>query len=287
MKKNKDIISNYLGFLFLIVGCLIFSYPAISNFIAKKNQAEIIENYEENIKNYDEKTLEEELEKAKIYNNNLAGTPVKDPFVNGSGYALPSNYLDVLNLNSNGIMAYIEIPKINVKLPIYHGTDESVMQKGVGHIEYTSLPIGGNSTHSILTGHRGLPRAELFTRLDELNIGDKFYIHILNKILAYKVYDVKTVLPDDLSELNILKDKDIITLVTCTPYGVNTHRLLVQGERTEYINQKEENKGIQQKNIRYSITYYIIPIISGIIISFTIIGLYSKVKERYRNEKEK
>ena len=153
------------------------------------------------------------------------------------------------------------------------------MQKGVGHIEYTSLPIGGNSTHSILTGHRGLPRAELFTRLDELELGDKFYIHILNKILAYKVYDVKTVLPDDLSELNILKDKDIITLVTCTPYGVNTHRLLVQGERTEYINQKEEeNKGIQQKNIRYSITYYIIPIISGIIISFTIIGLYSKVK---------
>ena len=137
-----------------------------------------------------EDSLKKEKEKAQTYNENLSGDPVHDPFVFGSGYALPENYKEVLNLSEDGIMGYIQIPKILVDLPIYHGTSEEVLEKGVGHIQNTSVPIGGNSTHSVLTGHTGLPNAELFTRLDELVVGDIFYIHVLNEILTYKVYEI-------------------------------------------------------------------------------------------------
>ena len=188
-----------------------------------------------------EDSLKKEKEKAQTYNENLSGDPVHDPFVFGSGYALPENYKEVLNLSEDGIMGYIQIPKILVDLPIYHGTSEEVLEKGVGHIQNTSVPIGGNSTHSVLTGHTGLPNAELFTRLDELVVGDIFYIHVLNEILTYKVYEIKVVLPDNIDELRITSGEDLVTLVTCTPYGVNSHRLLVKAERVEYEDYTENN----------------------------------------------
>ena len=182
-----------------------------------------------------------ELEKAKIYNENLAGDPVYDPFVKGSGYALPDNYLEVLNINNN-IMGYITIPKISLKLPIYHGTSSEVLEKGIGHIETTALPIGGTSRHSVLTGHRGLPTARLFSDLDKLEIGDYIYINILDEILTYEVYDLEVIEPTEIEHLRPIKNRDLITLVTCTPYGINTHRLLVHTERvnnTEKIDYKE------------------------------------------------
>lgn len=239
MKSEKILL--IIAIIFIIVGTGIFLYPSISNYFAEKNHVEAIRNYDKIVVGIGEDSLKEEKEKAQTYNENLSGDPVHDPFVFGSGYALPENYKEVLNLSEDGIMGYIQIPKISVDLPIYHGTSEEVLEKGVGHIQNTSVPIGGNSTHSVLTGHTGLPNAELFTRLDELVVGDIFYIHVLNEILTYKVYEIKVVLPDNIDELRITSGEDLVTLVTCTPYGVNSHRLLVKAERVEYEDYIENN----------------------------------------------
>ena len=239
MKSEKILL--IIAIIFIIVGTGIFLYPSISNYFAEKNHVEAIRNYDKMVVNIGEDSIKEEKEKAQTYNENLSGDPVHDPFVFGSGYALPENYKEVLNLSEDGIMGYIQIPKISVDLPIYHGTSEEVLEKGVGHIQNTSVPIGGNSTHSVLTGHTGLPNAELFTRLDELVEGDIFYIHVLNEILTYKVYEIKVVLPDNIDELQITNGNDFVTLVTCTPYGVNSHRLLVKAERVEYEDYTENN----------------------------------------------
>lgn len=240
MKSEKILL--IIAIIFIIVGTGIFLYPSISNYFAEKNHVEAIRNYDKMVVGIGEDSLKEEKEKAQTYNENLSGDPVHDPFVFGSGYALPENYKEVLNLSEDGIMGYIQIPKISVDLPIYHGTSEEVLEKGVGHIQNTSVPIGGNSTHSVLTGHTGLPNAELFTRLDELVVGDIFYIHVLNEILTYKVYEIKVVLPDNIDELRITSGEDLVTLVTCTPYGVNSHRLLVKAERVEYEDYIENNE---------------------------------------------
>lgn len=239
MKSEKILL--IIAIIFIIVGTGIFLYPSISNYFAEKNHVEAIRNYDKMVVKIGEDSLKKEREKAQTYNENLSGDPVHDPFVLGSGYALPENYKEVLNISGDGIMGYIQIPKISVDLPIYHGTSEEVLEKGVGHIQNTSVPIGGNSTHSVLTGHTGLPNAELFTRLDELIVGDIFYIHVLNYILTYKVYEIKVVLPDNIDELRITSGEDLVTLVTCTPYGVNSHRLLVKAERVEYEDYTENN----------------------------------------------
>lgn len=239
MKSEKILL--IIAIIFIIVGTEIFLYPSISNYFAEKNHVEAIRNYDKMVVKIGEDSLKKEKEKAQTYNENLSGDPVHDPFVLGSGYALPENYKEVLNISGDGIMGYIQIPKISVDLPIYHGTSEEVLEKGVGHIQNTSVPIGGNSTHSVLTGHTGLPNAELFTRLDELVVGDIFYIHVLNEILAYKVYEIKVVLPDNIDELRITSGEDLVTLVTCTPYGVNSHRLLVKAKRVEYEDYTENN----------------------------------------------
>lgn len=239
MKSEKILL--IIAIIFIIVGTGIFLYPSISNYFAEKNHVEAIRNYDKMVIKIGEDSLKKEKEKAQTYNENLSGDPVHDPFVLGSGYALPENYKEVLNISGDGIMGYIQIPKISVDLPIYHGTSEEVLEKGVGHIQNTSVPIGGNSTHSVLTGHTGLPNAELFTRLDELVVGDIFYIHVLNDILTYKVYEIKVVLPDNISELQITNGNDFVTLVTCTPYGVNSHRLLVKAKRVEYEDYTENN----------------------------------------------
>ena len=237
MKSEKILL--IIAIIFIIVGTGIFLYPSISNYFAEKNHVEAIRNYDKMVVKIGEDSLKKEKEQT--YNENLSGDPVHDPFVLGSGYALPENYKEVLNLSEDGIMGYIQIPKISVDLPIYHGTSEEVLEKGVGHIQNTSVPIGGNSTHSVLTGHTGLPNAELFTRLDELVVGDIFYIHVLNEILTYKVYEIKVVLPDNIDELRITSGEDLVTLVTCTPYGVNSHRLLVKAKRVEYEDYTENN----------------------------------------------
>lgn len=231
MKKRKCFISIFL----ILVGISIFLYPKISNYLAEKNQVEVIKNYRETIYNVNGEQMNLEYEKAKKYNESIS-----TEFLNYADY-VNDEYGNILNLSNNGIMSYIEIPKISSILPIYHGTADEVMKKGVGHLENTSLPIGGKSTHCVLTGHTGLLRAEIFTRLSELEVNDYFYINTLGKKLVYQIYQVKVVLPTETKDLEIVEEKDLVTLVTCTPYGVNTHRLLVQGERVEEEGDKKEN----------------------------------------------
>ena len=273
MKRKADRNTKILliiSLVFIIIGSIVLLYPTVSNYFAQKNQTEAITQYDTMIVQLDKDTLEEELQKAQEYNENLSGEPVHDPFIEGSGYALPKNYKEILNITDDGVMGYVEVPKILVKLPIYHGTSEEVLEKGIGHIQTTSLPIGGNSTHSVLTGHTGLPSAELFTRLDELEIGDIFYIKILDKTLTYKVYETKIILPDEIDELQVFSGKDLLTLVTCTPYGVNSHRLLVKAERTEFEEYEQTKFETGENNTNHK-NYYLTGIQIGVIILIVIL----------------
>lgn len=273
MKRKADRNTKILliiSLVFIIIGSIVLLYPTVSNYFAQKNQTEAITQYDTMIVQLDKDTLEEELQKAQEYNENLSGEPVHDPFIEGSGYALPKNYKEILNITDDGVMGYVEVPKILVKLPIYHGTSEEVLEKGIGHIQTTSLPIGGNSTHSVLTGHTGLPSAELFTRLDELEIGDIFYIKILDKTLTYKVYETKIILPDEIDELQVFSGKDLLTLVTCTPYGVNSHRLLVKAERTEFEEYEQTKFETGDNNTNHK-NYYLTGIQIGVIILIVIL----------------
>ena len=210
-------------------------YPVISNYVNQKYASEIFTAYQEVIAQTDNSVLAQEREKAIAYNQTLVPNAESD-----NGYtqeALQSaseEYDSILNLSGDGIMGYIEIPKINVHLPIYHGTGDSSLSKGVGHLLGSSIPVGGESTHSILSGHSGMATQTMFTDLEQLDIGDVFYLHVLDDVLAYQVTEINTVLPSDTSLLGIWEGEDCCTLVTCTPYGVNTHRLLVTGSRIPY-----------------------------------------------------
>ena len=222
MRNIKLIIS--MGFVFLI-GLAILLYPTVSNMINTLRNAERIADYENFVSQIPDADYSEYFDAADEYNQLLANKLI------GRG---DESYNEILNLGASGMMGYLEIPKIKVRLPIYHGVDEKVLQIGVGHIEGTSLPVGGESTHSVLSGHRGLPSATLLTNLNRVVLGDEFYIYVLDEILAYRVDDIRVVLPSQVDSLAIEKGKDYVTLVTCTPYGINSHRLLVRGTRTEY-----------------------------------------------------
>ncbi len=238
--KKGSLMIILIAVLIFLAGAAVFLYPTVSNWLAEIHQSDVIQEYEAELAEEDPDDYAEAWRLAQEYNESLSGDPVHDPFIPGSGYVLPENYLECLNLDGSGVMGYIEIPKISVRLPIYHGTSEEVLEKGVGHVESTSLPIGGDYTHAVLTGHRGLPSAKLFTDLDQLEIGDQFYIHVLDQVLAYEVDKINTVLPDELEELRSIEGQDLVTLVTCTPYGVNTHRLLVRGTRIPYSPEEAE-----------------------------------------------
>lgn len=229
--------------LIFAVGVGIFIYPAVSNLLAERQQRNTVYVYEQNVSALEQEEIQEQRELAETYNANLVGDELHDPFIQGSGYVIPDNYNEVLNLSEDGVMGYVDIPKIDVSIPIYHGTSEEILQKGAGHLEASSLPVGGTDTHSVISAHRGLPSAKLFTDLDELETGDVFYIHVLDEVLAYQVDQINTVDPDDLDLLRVVNGRDLVTLLTCTPYAVNTHRLLVRGTRIPY----EEAKEVQEK----------------------------------------
>ena len=240
----------WLPLALVLTGVIVMSYPYVSNWLAERNASRVIQNYGEAVAEYSSEEIAAARQAAIEYNESLAGDPVHDPFVPGSGYALPKNYEEVLNLGDDGVMGFIEIPKIDVNLPIMHGTSEKVLAEGVGHIEQTALPIGGEGRHSVLTGHRGLPSAELFTRLDELEKGDEFYLHVLDEVMAYRVDEVNVVKPDELAKLAAEPGLDLVTLVTCTPYAVNTHRLLVRGSRVPYVEGAEEKAAAESAGWR-------------------------------------
>ena len=276
--------------LIFAAGAGIFLYPAISNLLAEKRQEGVIQTYQAKVEKIDEKSMRAVWEEAQKYNENLAGDPVHDPFIVGSGYVLPENYSQVLNLNGDGVMGYVEIPKINVYVPIYHGTDEEVLKKGAGHLEATALPIGGNYTHSVISAHRGLPSAELFTRLDEMEKGDLFYIHVLDEVLAYEVDQIEVIEPQDLEFLTPVEGRDLVTLLTCTPYAVNTHRLLVRGSRVPYEETQNVNDKIKMdlETNRSWIYIYVLGAILGMILIFILIlHLWRKKRKRRKGNKRR
>lgn len=230
MKKHKTVIFLTLGFL---VGICILLYPAFSDFWNSRTQSRAITNYESVLENLEPEDYTAIFERAYAYNKALYETefPLKD-------HKQVEGYYDTLRVGDNDMIGYVKIDRIGVELPIYHGTSEKVLNKGVGHLEGSSLPVGGENTHSVMSAHRGLPSSKLFTDLDRVEKGDTFQIVILDQVLTYQVDFIKVIEPTDFSDLQIIEGGDYCTLFTCTPYGINTHRLLVRGVRIETIKEK-------------------------------------------------
>ena len=222
-------------FLLLILGVAILLYPTVSDYWNSFHQSRAIASYIEDIESIDPVDYAREWERAEAYNRALSGRANRF-MLDEAEYA---EYEGLLNLTGSGIMGYIEIPKISCSLPIYHGTDEAVLQIAIGHIEGSSLPTGGEGTHTVLSGHRGLPSARLFTDLDQMETDDLFVIRVLDRIMTYMVDQVLIVLPEEMDALSIDPRQDYCTLVTCTPYGINSHRLLVRGHRTENVEMEQ------------------------------------------------
>lgn len=230
-KKIK--LFNVVRILALLFFIGVLLYPTISDYLSRINSSQVISSYQEEVIDMDEEEKTAMLDEARSYNVSLNGElALYDPF--STNVNTDPKYMRILNASQDGMIGFIQIPKIDVKLPIYHTVKESVLQKGVGHMEGTSFPIGGESTHAVLSGHRGLPSSVLFTDLDRLTTGDIFYIEVLGETLAYQIDQIKTVLPTETKDINIISGEDHVTLVTCTPYSVNTHRLLVRGTRVDY-----------------------------------------------------
>lgn len=231
-KKKKFSISTLIIVLILIAGICVMLYPTFSDWYNSLHQSRAIADYNEAVDTNSDEQNEELWQQAKEYNEKLAQRGI-DLSLGSKDDTDPEKeeYLKTLDVSGTGIMGYISIPSVHIRLPIYHDTSEGVLQVAVGHLAGTSLPVGGKSTHSVLTGHTGLPSAKLFTDIDQLKEGDTFQIIVLDHTLTYEVDDIRTVLPDQVDSLQIEEGKDLVTLITCTPYGINTHRLLVTGHR--------------------------------------------------------
>lgn len=251
--RNKNLLQLIIIAIILFTGVVTVIYPVVSNMLYEINKSELITDYDTVVEDMSVDELEEEFRKAQDYNEGLltADVVLTDPFdPTALEQAGKEPYASLLNAGGNGIMGYVEIPLIDVYLPIYHGTAAKTLEQGIGHLENTSLPVGGTGTHSVLTGHTGLAGEKMFTDLAEVQENDIFYIHVLGRTLAYEVDQVEIVEPEDTGLLLIDREEDYVTLLTCYPYGVNSHRLLVRGVRTDYIQAKvtEEAAGREVKS---------------------------------------
>lgn len=230
IKKNS---STLILVLIFLIGLSLLLYPSFSDYWNSFHQSQAIASYSEQVTEIDDTTYKEMLQEARDYNSSMS--------LRSNRWVLTDEekelYYNILNVGGTGIMGYVEIPSIAVSLPIYHGVDEAVLQIAVGHLEGTSFPVGGIGTHSAISGHRGLPSAKLFTNIDQLKEGDLFILYVLDEVLTYEVDQIRIVEPNDLTALEIEENKDLCTLVTCTPYGINSHRLLVRGHRVETLKQ--------------------------------------------------
>lgn len=244
-RRKEKAVKNALGRLLLallfLAGLALLLYPLISDLWNQRRSEALIRNYTQQFTQGPQRDYSEWFQRADAYNAALAGKGVPDAFALISPDE-DADYLSQLSLSGDGVMAYIRIPRISVDLPIFHGTSAQVLERGVGHLQGSALPVGGADTHCVLSAHRGLPSAALFTDLDMLQPGDHFYIYVLDRVLAYEVDQILTVEPDHTQDLDVVPGEDLVTLVTCTPYGVNTHRLLVRGHRVEYVQQAQEDE---------------------------------------------
>ncbi len=270
--KKKHKWSTFILLSIFFIGLSVMLYPAISNYWNSKTQSKAIVDYEKMLESIPEADYTKFFAEADEYNRKLA--ELKHPLIE---YGKIDGYFDTLNLTGTGMMGYVTIEKINVELPLYHGTDDDVLSVAAGHIQGTSLPVGGNTTHSVASAHRGLPSATLFTNLDKMELGDTFKITVLDRIFTYQVDSIKTIDPTNVSDLAIEENEDYCTLLTCTPYGINTHRLIVRGKRIETI----EQKTIYIKSDAYQIDSLIVTPIVALPILFTLmmIVLFKPVKK--------
>lgn len=234
--KKKNRLSTILLVVIFLVGLSILLYPSVSNYVNSLHSTKAISSYADTVASVDHTEIENALQAAKAYNEGI----LRRPNVFVMTESEKSAYSELLSINQGGVMGYIEIPAIEVTLPIYHGTSESVLQTAVGHLDWSSLPVGGESSHCVLSGHRGLPSAKLFTHLDKLVEGDVFMIRVLDEILTYEVDQILIAEPNDTQALMTEEGQDYCTLVTCTPYGINSHRLLVRGHRIENAEKAKE-----------------------------------------------
>ncbi|MBQ9974495.1 MAG: class C sortase [Oscillospiraceae bacterium] len=279
MKKKG---SNFILILIFLAGLSLLLYPTVSNFWNSLHQSYAIAQYEQLLDDAKPEQYTQMLEQAQQYNRHLLERT--NEF--GLSEEQKQQYDSILNLSGNGIMAYVDIPCIDCRLPIYHGTDEAVLQVAIGHIEWSSLPVGGTGTHSVISGHRGLPSAELLSHIDRLTVGDAFYIHVLGEKLKYRVDDIAVVLPDDTSRLRVVEGEDYVTLVTCTPYGINSHRLLVRGTRVQ--EDAAQSNDMQLTNeIRVISPVYVLPIVFAALAAGAalVIGIRRHLKRRIRHGK--
>lgn len=275
----KRKISGILFGLMFLLGFAILIYPTVSNQWNTYRQNQLISSYEELIGKMAEEDFTKEWEKANAFNdtiihNNIFG----DVFGENGDDIKNTEYWQILNVGNDGVMGYVSIPKINVKLSIYHGTADDVLQTGIGHLNGTKLPIGGESTHSVLAAHRGLPSARLFTDIYQLERGDMFYVHVLDETLAYQVDQILDMVDKDDSEtlqkaLQIEEGQDYVTLFTCTPYGVNSHRLLVRGTRVPYNGEEEIESTAAESMLKSIQNYYMIYLILGLSVTLLVILL--------------
>ena len=274
MKKRLP--SILVGLLFL-VGLGIMIYPTVSNQWNTYRQNKLISNYEKIVDDMSDEDFSQEWQNAQAFNETISGNNVfADVFGEKPKDSENSEYNRVLKVNNEGNMGVISIPEINIKLAIYHGTSDDVLQTGVGHINGSKLPIGGESTHCVLAAHRGLPSAELFTDIDQLQTGDKFYLHILDKVLAYEVDQILPMVDKDdhqtlQNALSITEGQDYVSLFTCTPYGVNSHRLIVRGHRVEYNGEEDVKQSVGDRMLESIKNYYMLILVLGLSITILVI----------------
>lgn len=273
---KKKISAILFGLLFL-VGFGILVYPTVSNQWNTYRQSQLISNYQSVVQDMTPEDFTQEWERAEAFNATITQNNLySDVFGESTTDLQSTEYWKILNEAGDGIMGYLSIPKINIKLAIYHGTADDVLQTGVGHLNGTKLPIGGESTHCVVAAHRGLPSAKLFTDIDQLRNGDKFYIHVLDQVLAYEVDQILPMVDKDDHEtlenaLKIEEGKDQVTLFTCTPYGVNSHRLLVRGTRVPYNGEEEVTGSVADTMLHAIQNYYMLYLLLGIAITVLII----------------
>ena len=270
-------LSGILFGLLFLVGFGILAYPTVSNQWNTYRQSRLISNYEQAVSDMQPEDYTKEWEAAREFDSTLVQNNIYgDVFGSDDVDMKDTDYWKVLNVAGDGVMGYLSIPKINIKLAIYHGTAEDVLQTGIGHMNGTSLPIGGESTHSVLAAHRGLPAARLFTDIDQLKQGDMFYIHVLDETMAYQVDQILDMVDKDDHEtleeaLQIQEGKDQVTLFTCTPYGVNSHRLLVRGTRVPYEGEEEVENTPVDSMLRAIQNYYMLYLILGLAVTLLVI----------------
>lgn len=229
-RRKRSFLTYVILFLVILLGLSLLLYPTIADYINSLDYYLLIDDYKKKVDELDDDTYLEIIGAAQKYNEDLLK---RSSYISSLSDELRQRYESLLSVAGTGLMGYIEIPKVNIYLPIYHGVTDAVLQAGIGHVEGSSLPIGGKGVHTVLSGHTGLPSAKLFTDIDKLVVGDTFIIHVLREELTYEVYDIEIILPEMLSALRIEEGQDLCTLMTCTPYGLNTHRLLIRGKRIQ------------------------------------------------------